>query len=213
MSVSMSKSRKSAGRRLPAAVPGFPVKRYTVPEYLKLLEHGAYAGSRVELWEGWVVDRMTHGSLPSLIISLLNRWFSKKLPDEIAIRPQLPVSLRDSCPEPDLSIVLGPETIYDTRHPEPQEILLLIEVSDSTLKDDRDIKGRIYAKAGVPAYWIINCDDRQVEIYTDPHSTAKIPRYRKQITYLPGQSFPVMLGGKKLGELAVNTLFPKKKSS
>ncbi len=163
------------------------------------------------MWEGWVIDRMTHGSLPSMIISLLTRWFSQKVSGDLALRVQLPIHLNGSCPEPDVAIVRGKEADYQKRHPQPAEILLLIEVSDSTLNEDRDIKARMYARDGVPEYWIVNCEDRQVEVYTDPHAKAKTPHYRKLTTYLPGQNLPVQIAGKKLGELAVKELFQTKK--
>jgi Uma2 family endonuclease len=69
----------------------------------------------------------------------------------------------------------------------------------------------MYAAADVREYWIVNCEERQVEVYTDPHAGAKRPHYRQLTTYLPGQSFSVRIAGKKLGDLAVNDLFPPKK--
>lgn len=215
MSIAISKPRQKRSQQLPerppAAVPEFPVARMTVPEYLSLVENGFFGTRRVELWEGWVIDRMSHGTPSARIISIINRWLGKKLPDHIAIRPQLPIQLKESCPEPDLAIVDGPESIYDGRHPRADEVNILIEVSDSSLENDRTIKIRMYAGAGIQEYWIVNCEERQVEVYTDPHAVAKSPQYRKLTTYLPGQSVPIHIAGKKLGELAVKELFPTKK--
>lgn len=215
MSIAVSKPRrkppqKSAGRAA-AAVPEFPVARMTVPEYLALLEHGIYAGHRVEMWEGWVVDRMSHGSLPASIIMFLAEWIREHLSSGFTYRNQLPIALKDSCPEPDLAIVRGRLMDFADHHPQADDLQLLIEVSDSTLKDDREIKGRMYAGAGVKEYWIVNCEERQIEVYTDPHATAKTPHYRQLTTYLPGQSVSVRIVGKKLGDLAVKDLFPAKK--
>jgi Uma2 family endonuclease len=211
MSIAIPKRRTKSRTRPAAAVPEFPVARMTVPEYLSLVDKGFFGDRRVELWEGWVVDRMPHGSVSAKIIAMLTRWFGKKLSDQVSVRPQLPIQLRKSCPEPDVAIANGPDSIYDDRHPKPDEIQLLIEVADSSLQDDRTIKSRMYAGAGIKEYWIVNCEERQIEVYTDPHAAAKMPRYRKLTTYLPGQTLPVHVAGKKLGDLAVNELFPPKK--
>lgn len=194
-----------------AAVPEFAVARLTVPEYLSLLERGVYEDCHVELWEGWVIERMPHGSLPVMLIMLISEWLLARTPKATAIRSQAPVQLKDSCPEPDVAIVRGVTTDYRDRIPNASELLLLIEVADSTLQDDRTIKGRMYARAGVKEYWIVNCEEEQVEVHTDPAATGKSPRYRKLTTYLPGQTVPVHVAGKKLGELAVKELFPTKK--
>lgn len=211
MSIAVARRRTKPRRRPPAAVPEFPVARMTVMEYLSLVEKGFFGDRRVELWDGWVVDRMPHGSVPAKIIAILNRWLISRLSEQFSVRPQLPIQLRNSCPEPDMAVANGPDSAYDGRHPKPDEIQLLIEVADSSLKDDREIKGRMYAAAKMKEYWIVNCEDRQVEVYTDPLPTGKSPSYRKLTTYLPGQAVPVQIAGKKLGDLAVNTLFAVKK--
>jgi Uma2 family endonuclease len=215
MSIAISKPRRKPSqkrpKRAPAAVPEFPVARMTVPEYLSLLERGIYEDRHVELWEGWVVERMPHGPLPVTLILLISEWLLERRPKAAAVRPQAPVQLRASCPEPDIAVVRGVTTDFRERLPVASEILLLVEVSDSTLKDDRRIKARMYAGANVPEYWIVNCEEEQVEVYTNPHATAKMPNYRKLTTYLPGQTIPVQIAGKKLGDLAVSDLFPAKK--
>jgi len=211
MSIAIPKVRVKSAQRPEPAVPEFPVARMTVPEYLSLVETGFFASRRVELWEGWVVDRMTHGSLPAMLIMLISEWLFERRPKETAIRTQVPAQLRESCLEPDIAVVKGTTADYGERLPTNSDILLVIEVSDTTLASDRSIKSRMYAEAGLQEYWIINCEDRQVEVYTDPLSTGKTPHYRQLTTYLPGQSIVVKIGGKKVGELAVNALFGAKK--
>lgn len=185
--------------------------RLTVPEYLSLLERGVYGDRRVELREGWVVDRVTHGSLPSMLIMLISEWLFERRPKETAIRTQVPVQLLGSCPEPDIAVVRGATSDDADRIPSASDILLIIEVSDSTLNDGRIIKKGMYARAGVKEYWILNCEERQVEVYTSLSAAAKTPRRRKLTTYRSGQAIPVRVAGKKLGDLAVNDLFPPKK--
>ena len=183
----------------------------TVSKYLSLVESGFFGDRRVELWEGWVVDRMSHGSLPCTLIMFLAGWIVQRLPEGIMYRNQMPIQLAESCPEPDLSIVRGKLKDFAERHPNPDETLLVIEVSDSTLADDRGVKARMYATSGIQEYWIVNCVDRQIEVYTDPRGTGKTPRYGKLTTYLPGQAVAMHVAGKKLGEIKVNDLFGRGK--
>lgn len=207
MPIAQEKSDRGSRRRLRAAVPEFAVARMTVPEYLSLLNRGIYEDRHVELWEGWVVERMPHGALPVMLIMLITEWLLERKPKGTAVRSQAPVQLRDSCPEPDVAVVRGVTKDFGKRIPDASEILLLIEVSDATLKDDRTIKSRMYAAAGVKEYWIVNCEEQQVEVYTDPSTTGKTPRYRKLTTYMRGQSVPAHVASRKLGELPVNELF------
>lgn len=211
MPIAIPKQLAQSQRRLAAAVPEFPIARMTVPEYLSLVESGFYEDRRVEMWEGWVVDRMSHGTYSAMLIMMISEWNFERRPKGTTIRTQIPVRLRESCPEPDVAVVRGTTADYGDRIPVASDILMLIEVSDSTLNEDRTTKARMYASADVEEYWIVNCIERQVEVYTEPHAKAKMPRYRKLTTYLPGQSIPVHVAGKKLGELTVNSLFTAKK--
>src|SRR5262249_11808625 len=124
MSIAISKQRRKPAQhppqRLAAAVPEFPVARMTVPEYLSLVERGFFGSRRVELWEGWVIDRMSHGPTSAMIITLLTRWFFQRINDSITLRPQLPIELVESCPEPDIALVQGRPDDFAARHPTPR---------------------------------------------------------------------------------------------
>lgn len=146
-----------------------------------------------------------------MLIMLISEWLFERRPKETAIRTQVPVQLLGSCPEPDIAVVRGATSDDADRIPSASDILLIIEVSDSTLNDGRIIKKGMYARAGVKEYWILNCEERQVEVYTSLSAAAKTPRRRKLTTYRSGQAIPVRVAGKKLGDLAVNDLFPPKK--
>lgn len=109
------------------------------------------------------------------------------------------VTLATSEPEPDLAVVLGPNSRYRTHHPRPGEIGLLIEVFESTLEDDRETKGPIYSQATIPEYWIINLVDRLVEVYTGPSVT----RYAQRQDYTLLDVIPLRLGGQVVGQVPV----------
>ena len=112
-------------------------------------------------------------------------------------------------PEPDLAVVIGPVGNNDDHHPNVDEIAMVIEVSDSTLTYDRGIKLRAYAGAAIPAYWIVNLVDRQVEVYGNPKpSRTGTPRFAKRSDYLPGQQVPVVFAGSTLGSIAVDAILP-----
>jgi Uma2 family endonuclease len=124
------------------------------------------------------------------------------------IRTQLPIALSgDSVPEPDLIVVNGPRRRFATRHPIASEIPLVVEVSHTTLDQDRGIKQELYARDHIPVYWIVNLVDRVVEVYTQPKA-GKSPGYRDIVSYVAGSSVPVKIGEKDLGAIAVNDLLP-----
>src|SRR5581483_6624782 len=104
------------------------------------------------------------------------------LPVEWGLHVQAAITLRDSEPEPDLTVVRGPEETYFTRHPGPRDIGLLIEVADSTLLNDRREKGPLHARFRIPVYWIVNINDRCIEVYSEPIG-GKTARYRQRRDY------------------------------
>jgi hypothetical protein len=115
-------------------------------------------------------------------------------------------TLGESEPEPDAILARGDANTFAHRHPGPADIGLLVEVSDSTLGFDRVDKGRIYAGASLPIYWIINVIDRQVEVYTDPRPNDPATVYAKRIDLKPGDSVPFILDGQLIAHLAVSDL-------
>jgi len=108
------------------------------------------------------------GSKHAGYVNRLSKLFNRLLIEEI-VAVQNPVILDDfSEPEPDLAILKYREDFYTEAHPTPKDVLLLIEVSDSTLDTDRTIKAPLYAHAGIPEYWIVNIEAQQVEVYYAP---------------------------------------------
>ena len=108
-------------------------------------------------------------------------------------------------PEPDVAIVRGSDADYEHRIPTASDVVLLVEVSGSTLNQDRGKKGTAYARGRIPVYWIVNLIDRQVEVYSRPGQTG----YKWRKDYLPGQQVPVTIGGRKLPPIAVDDLLPR----
>ncbi len=189
------------------APPTSPVSRsrtYTVAEYHDLIERGILTtADKVELINGVLVDRMPKNPPhESSILRLTSRLF-RLLPTGWVLGTQRPVTFATSEPEPDFTVARGAEADFDTRHPEPAEVGLLVEVADTSLPLDRGEKLRVYARAGIPVYWIVNVADRQVEVYTDPTVPGANPRYTTRTDYTVGQSVPLVLDGVTVGSVAV----------
>lgn len=183
--------------------------RFSVPEYHQLIEIGVLTeDDNLELLEGYLVNKMARNPPNNRVIQRGNRRFLQMLPPGWDLRIQSAVTLPDSEPEPDIAIVRGGDQDYENRHPGPDDIGLLIEVSDSTLDGDRIDKGRIYARAGIPVYWIINLVDRQVEVYTQPSGPTAAPAYGQQATFPPGSLLALELEGSLIARFPVSDLIP-----
>src|SRR5262245_37560170 len=143
------------------SLPPRPARPLTVDEYHGLLRIGALtSGAPYEFLEGWLIPKMSRNPAHDLSLSLVNKVVSRALPPDWFARVQSAITTPDSEPEPDVAVVLAPERRYLDHHPGPAEIGLVIEVSDSSLPEDRSVKSRIYARAGIGEYWIVNIADR-----------------------------------------------------
>ncbi|MCO6479675.1 MAG: Uma2 family endonuclease [Phaeodactylibacter sp.] len=146
------------------------IYRWTVEDYHRLGKAGILdEDSRVELLNGQIVKMSPTGNLHAGCVDRLGDLFRELLGKSAIIRVQNPVILNlNSEPEPDLSILKRKNNFYTDGHPRPEDILLIVEVADTTLEKDRTTKKKLYAAAGITEYWIINLPDRQVEQYLDP---------------------------------------------
>jgi Uma2 family endonuclease len=189
-------------------VPALPMHRFTVEQYHRMIETGVLTEEdRVELLEGWIVDKMSQHPRHAGVISLLLAKLQAKLPKAWIVRVQSPVTLEHSEPEPDLAVVPGPEERYLTAHPRSDEVALVIEVADTSVERDRTAKGRLYAEARIPMYWVVNLPEITVEIYTQPIG-GKTPRYRSRERQTIEGGAPLVVAGRTIGAIPVRHLFP-----
>jgi len=142
-------------------------KKFTVKEYYKMAETGILKPiDRVELLDGDIITMSPIKSKHAGIVTHLLEILILDLAGKATILSQSPISISDNTePEPDLVIAKFKEDRYRSNHPKPNEILLLIEVSDSTLLQDRKTKKQLYAKANIPEYWIFDVKNKQVEVF------------------------------------------------
>ena len=160
----------------------------------------------LELIEGVIVEKMTQNPPHSVCVTRLNRLLLRQLDENWSVRSQTVLRLPDSLPEPDCLIALGPDDRYARAHPTPNDALLVIEVSDDTLQYDRRVKGRMYARAGVTHYRIVNLIDRQIEHYSGPDSAAAEPTYRHQRVYHEPETVSFQLDGQTSISLKISDM-------
>src|SRR5262249_50283397 len=132
----------------------------------------------------------------------------RRLPAGWDYRVQSSIVLADSQPEPDIAVCRGDETAYLTRHPMGGDVGLVVEVADSSLLRDQRDKTRIYARAHIPVYWIINLVDRRIEVYTQPSGPTAAPAYGAFQTYQPADAVPLLLDGSAVVNLPAADLLP-----
>ncbi|HEX8147424.1 MAG TPA: Uma2 family endonuclease [Pyrinomonadaceae bacterium] len=147
------------------------VKRsFTVAEYRRMVEVGILSeDDRVELIDGEVFEMSPIREPRAASVDVLNEIVRDRLGRSVIVRVQGPIQLGDfSEPQPDVSILKRREDFYRGAHPRPEDVLLVIEVSDSTLVFDRKVKVPLYARAGIPEAWVVNLPEERVEVYSDP---------------------------------------------
>lgn len=150
-------------------------KRFSIAEYHRLAELGFFESDhRFELIRGEIIKMAAKGRFHSVCNSLLLRELYPLLGKLAMLRGQEPIILSDdSEPEPDVAIARNCSDNYLSSHPEPADILLVIEVSDSTLKYDRRTKLALYAESGISDYWIFNLVDIQLEMHSEPYQKQR----------------------------------------
>ena len=141
---------------------------WTRAEFERVDELGLFADEKLELIEGVIVEKTTQNSPHVIVIYRAQEAVEAVFPkDSFMVRAQAPLALSDnSLPEPDIAVVEGNWRQWTQQH--PQTALLVIEVSDSTLDTDRSVKASLYARAGIADYWIINVQDRVLEVHREP---------------------------------------------
>jgi Uma2 family endonuclease len=191
------------------APAGVPQRQFTVDEYHRLIADGYFAHDEgFELLEGLIVRKMSRDPLHDSSLSSARRVLDARMPVGWHLRVQSAVTTIDSEPEPDIAIVQGGDFTYRTRHPGAADAVLLVEVANTSLTDDRAWKGAIYARAGFAVYWIINLNNARVEVYTDPSGPDPAPAYRRREEFGRSDSIPLTIGGIVVQPVPVADLLP-----
>lgn len=142
-------------------------------EYDRLVELGVFGSERVELLYGMLVSMSPQGAGHAYVVQELARRLTLMLGDRALVRAQSPLALsEESEPEPDVAVV--PWGDYRKEH--PRTALLVVEVAESSLRDDRLIKGRLYTEAAIPEYWIVDVRRVMLERHTRPSGGSYLER-------------------------------------
>jgi Uma2 family endonuclease len=194
---------------LPAGPPPEPIKRLSVEQYHAIIRAGVFDDDDpIELLEGWLVEKMPKKPPHSVATGLVSDALAALLPPGWHLISQEPITTDDREPEPDIGAVRGKRRDYADRHRRPKVVEVIVEVADTTLARDRGVKKTIYARAGIPTYWIVNLVDRSLEVYADPTGPAKKLDYRQEQIYGPKDSAVLVLDGEEIGRLKVKLLLP-----
>jgi Uma2 family endonuclease len=185
-------------------------KRFTIEDYHRLGDLGFFKESdRIELIRGEIIQMPNKKPPHSVVNSRLVKRLILMLGEQAIVRGQEPVILSsDSEPLPDVAILKARQDEYLDSHPYTQDIILLIEISETTLKYDRETKLSLYAEDGIADYWIVNLVDNYLEVYSEPYQSQTGEfSYRSRRIFLPNEtvtlpSFPELF-------LDLSTIFPQ----
>ncbi|HTD33306.1 MAG TPA: Uma2 family endonuclease [Candidatus Elarobacter sp.] len=157
----------------------------TVEEFDRMWESGVIGPEeRLELIEGRLVRREMMNPPHASIMLRMTQRFQRALGDRVLVSQQLPVVVNErSKPFPDFTLVRYRDDYYAERLPIPEDVLAVIEVSDSRLRFDRSEKLRLYAKAGIPEYWIVDVKKKAIEVYRGRHDLG----YAKPVVAKKGE--------------------------
>ena len=149
-----------------------PRRLFTVDEFHQMAEAAIFGeDDRLELLSGEVVEMTPIGSRHAACVSRLNRWLGRHLGEGVIVRVQDPVRLDDrSEPQPDLAVVRARDDFYRDAHPGPADVLLVIEVADTSTEIDRVEKVPLYSRSGIPEVWVIDLGASHIEVYRTPTS-------------------------------------------
>jgi Uma2 family endonuclease len=183
------------------------IARFSVASYQRMIASGALTSDdKVELLGHYVVLKLPHKPPHDTTIQRMLRPLLRSLPAGWDLRVQSAITLSDSEPEPDFAIVRGSSADYEGHHPFAADVGLLIEVADTSLARDLHDKGRIYANASIPNYWIVNLVDRRVEAYSQPSPADAAAEYAAIQFYQVGDAVPVVLDGASVAVIPVAEL-------
>ena len=144
--------------------------KWSVNDYHRMIEAGILRERRVELLAGEIIEMSPENPIHYSTAKRSTKYLEELLVGRADIRFNGPITLSDSEPEPDIAIVRLPESAYNDRHPRPDDIFLLIEVANTSLKKDLDLKAVIYATAEIQEYWVLNLSRKQMIVFQEPQN-------------------------------------------
>ena len=182
-----------------------PRKRWTRTECEKLEMYGLLEAHRYELIEGDLIDKMGKNQPHIIWLALFQAWFTHRFAGRVLAEATLDVSPEfepTSEPQPDLMVLRSPITAYLERRPRPADVELLLEVADSTVGVDTVAKARLYARAGIADYWVVDVNARRLLVFREPREGE----YKAINTYQAHE--PVSPLAAPAAQLRINDILP-----
>lgn len=144
--------------------------RFTISQYHQMSEAGILSeNDKVELINGEIIEMSPIGRRHAACVDRINRLFNNILGIKVIVRVQNPILLNNlSEPEPDIALLKPRTDFYESGHPQPQDIFLLIEVADSSIEYDRDVKIPLYASSGITEVWLVDIYQQVIIVYRYP---------------------------------------------
>jgi Uma2 family endonuclease len=166
------------------------IRPFSVEIYDSMIKNGILTeNDNVELLNGAIIEKMPKGEKDAYFNDLIGELLREKYGKSVVVRNQNPIVLNDfSEPEPDIVLCKPPREKYLSHRPVPEDVLLIIEVSDTTLYFDRNDKALAYAAAGIKQYLIVNVENNTIEDYREPHEDG----YQSKQTYHVGEKFSLV---------------------
>jgi Uma2 family endonuclease len=170
---------------------GLPLKLWTIDDYEEMIERGILdADDRVELIRGEIVEMTPIGMRHAACVVRLEELLHELSARRVLVSVQNPIRLHNNSePQPDVALLARRTDFYARQRPSADDVLLLIEVADTTLVSDRTIKLPLYAEAGIPEAWIVNLEEEVIEVYSEPaggeYKRVRVARKGDRVS-LPG---------------------------
>lgn len=145
-------------------------RKFTVKQYHQMIEACILTeNDRVELLRGEIVEMAAVGRRHAACVNRLNALFNQRLAQEVIVAVQNPVELEDNSePQPDIALLRRRADFYEARHPQVEDVLLLVEAADTTIESDREVKIPLYASSGVSEVWLVDINQQCLEVYRQP---------------------------------------------
>jgi len=181
--------------------------RFTIEQYEAMVRSGAFnKRDRIHLINGYIVTKpMTQNTPHSTADELCGKCLGRVFSTGWHVRSGKPIRIpeRSSMPEPDRYVARGDIRDYLARDPEPADVPLVVEIADSSLRDDISL-AQVYGAGGIPVYWLVNLVDCQVEVFSEPCPGG----YQSHQVFKPGQEISVVVDGIEVGRIAVSEIRP-----
>lgn len=191
----------------PLATPS--AESISLDDYRRRAALGEFSVSgAVELLEGKIVPKARQTLRHEGALERLQEILGRMIPNGWHLRVQQPLATVDSQPEPDIAVACNTLDGYVNRPPRAEEIALVIEAADASLLLDRRSKGRVYARAGIINYWVLNLLDSQLEVFTNPSGPKMMPGFQEQRIYRGDDRISLVIGLDDLGTIRIADMIP-----